>query len=53
MLVEAFQELNYDNPKSEAEAVKMLIDGIATNLLLKRPDNPQNLLKTIFEKYKL
>ena len=53
MLVKAFKELNYDNPKIEAEAIKMLIDGIATNLLLRRPENPQKLLKSIFEKYEL
>jgi AcrR family transcriptional regulator len=53
MLVKAFKELNYSKPKIEAEAVMLLIDGIATNLLLKRPENPQNLMKSIFEKYKL
>jgi AcrR family transcriptional regulator len=53
MLVKAFKELNYDNPKSEAEAIKMLIDGIATNLLLRRPENPQDLMKSIFKKYEL
>jgi len=53
ILVKAFKELNYDNPKVEAEAVMLLIDGIATNLLLRKPEDPQSLLKGIFEKYAL
>lgn len=53
LLIKVFRELNYNNPESEAETIKMLIDGIATNLLLRRQENPQNLLKSIFEKYGL
>jgi len=53
MLIKAFRELDYSDPQSEAEAIKMMIDGIATNLLLRRTENPQNLLKSIFEKYDL
>jgi AcrR family transcriptional regulator len=53
MLVKAFKELDYSDPQSEAEAIKMLIDGIATNLLLRKQENPQGLLKSIFEKYDL
>jgi AcrR family transcriptional regulator len=53
MLVKAFKELNYENPEIEAEAVMLLIDGIATNLLLRKQENTQNILKSIFEKYKL
>jgi AcrR family transcriptional regulator len=53
MLVKAFKELNYDNPEIEAEVVMLLIDGIATNLLLRKPEDPQSLLQIIFNKYRL
>jgi AcrR family transcriptional regulator len=53
MLIKAFKELNYKNPKIEAEIVMMLIDGIATNLLLKGLQNTKALLKSIYAKYGL
>jgi AcrR family transcriptional regulator len=53
ILVEVFKKLNYNNPKSEAEVVQMLIDGVATNRLLRRPENPRALLKSILAKYGL
>jgi hypothetical protein len=53
MLVKAFKELDYSDPQREAEVIKMLIDGTATNLLLRKRENPQGLPKSIFEKYDL
>jgi AcrR family transcriptional regulator len=53
ILVEVFKKMNYSNPKSEAHVVQMLIDGVATNRLLRRPGNSRALLKSIYAKYGL
>ncbi|MDG1333412.1 MAG: helix-turn-helix domain containing protein [Crocinitomicaceae bacterium] len=49
---EAFEELGYTNPSAEAQLVEALIDGVATEVLLKEI-YPKPLLDCILEKYKL
>ena len=51
-LAEAFLALNYDNPSAEARLVEAIIDGIATEVLLKDL-NAKPLLNCILDKYKL
>jgi AcrR family transcriptional regulator len=51
-LTEAFAELNYADPESEARLIESIIDGLATEVLLKGID-PKPLLNCILEKYKL
>lgn len=50
-LVDAFVKLNADDPDAEAEGVLLLIDGIATSVLLRKPDNKQEILQTLIRKY--
>lgn len=52
-LIEVFTELRYKNPTAEAEVVLLFIDGAATSILLKQPDNSAELLDTILNKYHL
>ncbi|MFK7786245.1 MAG: TetR/AcrR family transcriptional regulator [Crocinitomicaceae bacterium] len=51
-LAQAFDELNYEDPLSEARLIESILDGIATEVLLKDID-PKPLLACILEKYKL
>jgi AcrR family transcriptional regulator len=51
-LTEAFHLLEYKNPSAEARLVEAIIDGIATEVLLK-DINPKPLLDCILDKYKL
>ena len=51
-LAEAFEALNYEDPLAEARLVESILDGVATEVLLKDID-PKPLLKCILEKYKL
>jgi AcrR family transcriptional regulator len=51
-LTEAFLELGYKNPQVEAQLIEAIIDGIATEVLLK-DIHPKPLLDCILEKYKL
>ncbi len=51
-LADAFEQLNYANPSAEARLVESIIDGVATEVLLKDM-RPKPLLACIFEKYKL
>lgn len=51
-LAEAFEELNYENPSAEARLVEAIIDGIATEVLLK-DIYPIPLLNCILIKYNL
>ena len=53
VLFYVFKDLGYANPKAEAELVLLLIDGIATTILLQKPENTEELKKAILEKYKL
>lgn len=51
-LTEAFSALGYAHPETEARFIEVLIDGIATEVLLKEHD-PGNLLEIILSKYNL
>ncbi len=51
-LADAFADLNYRNPVSEARLVEAFIDGIATDILLKDID-PKPLLNCVLTKYYL
>lgn len=51
-LTEAFESLNYPHPLEEARLVEAIIDGIATEVLLKDID-PKPLLNCILTKYNL
>lgn len=51
-LAEAFSQLNYANPDAEARLVEAIIDGIATEILLKNLE-PTPLLHCVLDKYKL
>ncbi|PHR26666.1 MAG: hypothetical protein COA38_14360 [Fluviicola sp.] len=51
-LADAFDQLNYENPSAEARLVESIIDGIATEVLLKDV-HPKPLLKCVLDKYKL
>jgi AcrR family transcriptional regulator len=51
-LADAFRFLNYSDPIAEARLVEALIDGIATEILLKNLD-PKPLLTCILMKYNL
>ena len=50
-LVDAFDQLGYDNPIAEAETILLLIDGIATAVLLRKPENQNAILESILNKY--
>lgn len=52
-LTKAFTELNYDNPAAEAELVLIIIDGIATGLLLHKPEQTEAILTSLLKKYEL
>lgn len=51
-LEDAFSALNYNQPKEEARLIEILIDGLATEVLLKEQD-PTALLNIILNKYNL
>lgn len=51
-LTEAFLELGYKKPRVEAQLIEAIIDGIATEVLLKEV-HPKPLLECILEKYEL
>ena len=51
-LTEAFSAMGYAHPETEARFVEVLIDGIATEVLLKEHD-PGDLLEIILTKYNL
>jgi AcrR family transcriptional regulator len=53
MLEETFKELAYPSPKEEAQLLMMLIDGMATALLLKKVTKLTPIQKLLFKKYKL
>lgn len=52
-LTQAFRKLNYGHPKLEAETLLILMDGIATTVLLKKPKNQNRLMKHVLNKYNL
>ena len=49
----AFTELKYENPAAEAEMVLILIDGVATSILLRKSENQEQVLQAVLTKYKL
>lgn len=51
-LVDAFDQLNYEQPVLEAKLIGVLIDGVATEVLLKNTD-AEPLLEIILNKYTL
>ncbi len=51
LLITAFQKLNYQNPEAEADAVLLIIDGIATAVLLRKPTQSVAILKALLHKY--
>ena len=51
-LVDAFEQLGYDNPEVEATLIEVIIDGVATQILLKNID-AGTLLETILNKHSL
>lgn len=51
-LIDAFEQLGYENPEHEAMLIEVLIDGVATQVLLKNIDATP-LLETILNKYSL
>lgn len=52
-LVKAFTKLKYENPKAEAETLLILLDGIATAVLLKKTENMENIKQSILKKYNI
>ncbi len=53
ILIPAFEELNYPNPKAEAETILILIDGLAVAVLLRKPDQIGMIKQSILNKYSL
>ncbi|MFT6243278.1 MAG: AcrR family transcriptional regulator [Salibacteraceae bacterium] len=51
-LVDAFEQLGYENPEIEATLIEVIIDGVATQILLKKIDAAP-LLETTLNKYSL
>jgi len=52
-LLEIFKQLNYADPEAEAECVLLIIDGIATSVLLRKPENIDGIRLSILKKYGL
>lgn len=53
LLINACQKLNYDNPKAEAETILILMDGLATAILLRKPKGLEGIKQSILKKYDL
>lgn len=51
-LVNAFEQLGYESPEMEATLIQVIIDGLATHILLKKIDAAP-LLEVILNKYSL
>lgn len=52
-LTQVFSDLAYDDPPSEADTVLLLMDGIATLVLLHRPTETTGIQQAILAKYGL
>ena len=52
-LLRIFELLNYRDPEAEAETVLLIIDGIATSVMLRKPENKEAIMKSILSKYRL
>jgi len=53
ILTDAFKKLDYKNPEAEADVILIFFDGLATNLILKKPKNQELLKESILSKYDL
>ncbi|MEM6524752.1 MAG: TetR/AcrR family transcriptional regulator [Bacteroidota bacterium] len=53
ILVPVFEALNYRQPELEAELIMVLMDGMASHILLKRSGNVGGIKELIFKKYDL
>lgn len=49
----AFEELKYENPAAEAEMVLLIIDGVATSILLRKTRNREEVMQSVLSKYGL
>lgn len=52
-LPDVFEALGYADPTAETELVLVLIDGLATAMLLRGPENTTGLRTALLEKYQL
>jgi AcrR family transcriptional regulator len=52
ILTEAFSILGFANAEAEAEAVLILLDGIATSLILRKPEHIETIKNILIAKYK-
>ncbi|MEQ9263002.1 MAG: helix-turn-helix domain-containing protein [Owenweeksia sp.] len=50
---DAFKNLGYSDPGAEAELILILIDGLATAELLRKPENMKAVRQSLFKKYDL
>lgn len=50
-LKNAFEKLDYENPRAEADLLLVFLEGITTAMLLHQPENKNELLNTIKAKY--
>jgi AcrR family transcriptional regulator len=50
-LVDAFKQLDFKHPEAEAELVMAMIDGMATAILLRKPDNSDEIRQALLAKY--
>ena len=53
ILVPALKSLGYDNAEIEAELIMVIMDGLASHILLKKPGDPNAIKQAIFSKYRL
>lgn len=53
ILIQAFKDLGYPNPTAEADLILILLDGVATNILLKKNTNLLDVQTALLNKYDL
>ena len=53
LLIEIFNKLGYERPEAEADTVMLILDGIATMVLLKKPNDYKSVQEIILSKYQL
>ncbi len=53
VLIAAFEKLGYKDPEAETETIMILVDGIATAVLLRKPTKQDAILNSILAKYEL
>ena len=53
MLKEAFKKLGYKDPLAEAELVLTFMDGMVTAILLHEPDNKEDIINSLKDKYNI